>query len=427
MNAVLLLGKLPPYSNKRMLIERKQSVHDIMREVMTAHRIFAADYDRIANDFWQGNVYDTAKFLWEFCKRNIHYKVEGEENQTTKSPAAILTQATGDCKHYSGFIGGVLDALVRSGKKIKWAYRFAAYNGGGIPEHVFIVINDNGKTIWIDPVLKSFNERLQPSSHIDKTIKMLTRISGIGSTTQTASQYPVSDLLDSIDYSLTPALYNAIQLLLKYGIMNSNAKINIGKVERYKRNPALYNDLKLAIAECQTAAIGGLFSTIWRGVKKVTLFVPRAAYLSLVSINAFGYATKLQHAIWNDNGTTTPFKDKIKDTWQNKLGGDWARLESTIKNGAKKKAILGAAPAVPAWVAAASAIIAAMTPLITAALKARQQQNPNIDFSIDPTTGLPYGTPQPGGGGIIDWVQNNPVIVAGGLAAIYFLTKKKTA
>jgi len=425
-----LLDRLPRFKNNQVLIEKKQSVHDIIREVLTAHRIFAKDYDLIAKHFWRGNVYDTLQYLWQFCKANIPYKVESEDNQTTKSPAAILLSPSGDCKHYSGFIGGVLAALVRSGKKIDWAYRFASYDPGTrTPEHVFIVAKTPGGIYWIDPVLKTFNERLQPSSYIDKKISTmaLTRISGIDSEN---TGYPVSDILE--DAYLNNPLYTAIQTLLKYGVMNSYAKVNLSVIEKYRNNPAVYNELKAAFALVQQNAIGGFFSNIWRGVKKVTLAPIRGAFLSLVAINAFGWAKKLHDAIYNPDGNFSAYKEKIKDIWQNKFAGDFSALINTVNNNYHKKAILGAAPTIPAWVAAASAIIAALTPVITAALRARQQQFPAIDPNIDPATGLPYGSPQAGPGASplsdpVQFLKDNPVILIGGIAAIYFLTKKRAA
>lgn len=422
----LLLGKLPPFSNRRVLIEGKQSVNDIIREVLTAHRIFATDYDKIAADFWQGSVYNTCLYLWNFCKSTVKYKVEQEENQTTKSPAAILTQATGDCKHYAGFIGGVLDALNRQGKKINFVYRFAAYNGNTeVPEHVFIVVKDRDKIIWVDPVLKTFDERLTPSYYTDKKINMLTRISGIGDIQKT---FLVSDVLDNIDFNSNPALYLSVQLLLKYGIMNANAKINTAAIARYKNRPGIYNEITTALQTVQQQnQVGSLFGDIWRVTKVITLAAPRAAYLSLVAINAFGYATKLKSSIYNPDGSFSAYKEKIKTLWQDRLGGQFSVLLNTVNNGATKKAILGAAPAIPVWVATATAIIAAITPIITAALKARQTAaGSSMDLSlIDPVTGQPYGAPNITSAGPLDWIKNNPVIVAGGLAAIYFLTRKK--
>lgn len=420
----LLLGKLPPYTNTRVMIRNRQNVYDIVREVLTAHRYFAGHYDMIAADFWQGDIFRTCVYLWQFCKQNIGYNVEGEANQTTKSPAAMLSHAVGDCKHYSGFIGGVLDALRRQGIKINWWYRFAGYTGTGEPEHVFIVVRNGFNDLWIDPVLGTFNERKRPTNYIDKKISMLTRISGIGDIDP--GTYPVSDVLESVDIGLSPELYAAIQLLLKHSVMNSDAKINEAVIQKYSAFPALQDELKYAVALCRQAAIGGLFSNIWRGVKKVTMAPMRGAYLSLVALNAFGFATKLSNAIYSSPGVySQPAQKKIYDAW-NKFGGDWSILRQAIDRGAQKRAILGVAAAAPAaWAVTASVIIAALAPIITAALKAKQTAMPTFSGDIDPLTGMPYGTPPQSSGNIMDWIRSNPAIVAGALVGIYFLTRKR--
>lgn len=99
--------------------------------------------------------------------------------------------------------------------------------------------------------------------------------------------------------------------------------------------------------------------------------MPRMAYLSLVFLNV-RLATKLHRAIYNEDGTYTKYKESIKKLWQDRLGGDWTKLENTINKGWKKRAVkgIGAAPAVPAWLVTASAIIAAITPLLESILKA---------------------------------------------------------
>lgn len=420
MNSALLLGKLPAFSNRKTLIEQKQTVYDIMREVLTAHRLFSVDYDSIAADFWKGNIYSTCENLWRFCKRSIRYKVESEGNQTTKSPAAMLTQAIGDCKHYSGFIGGVLDALKRQGKNINWCYRFAAYNSWGrVPEHVFIVVKDKGREIWIDPVLKNFDEKLRPSYSTDKKINMLTRISGIGSTKQ---HHAISNLVESIDYKVSPQLYTAVQTLVKYGIMGVNAKVYPGRLSKYKKQPQLMQELTEAMAVVQRASIGSLFGDIFNVWKKVAFAPQRAAYLSIVGINGFGYATKLSAMIYKP-GTTqyTSYQPRLYDIWVKGFGGDWSALRNTIDDGARKKAILGEAISFSAWVAAAATIIAAVGKVLTDAKNAGVAI-PTTDLS----TGLPYGTPNTSTN-VLDWIKNNPVIIAGGLAAFYFISKNNRA
>jgi hypothetical protein len=345
--------------------------------------------------------------------------MEPEQRQTTKSPAAMMAQGFGDCKHYALFCAGVLDALNRRGKKIDWCYRFASYSFfAPEPEHVFIVVKDQGKEIWIDPVPGA--EKVTPVWQKDKKIKIdkmpLYRISGL------------------------PYAYDTI-----------GAKKNV-------------------------------FSTAWRGVKKVTLSSARGAFLALVSLNFFGYATKFSKAIWQPNGDyNLKNKDKIKKLWQDRLGGDWTQLQNAIKKGAKKKAVLGAysvddyamlggkhkkskqkagggaAPATSApsagssaasaaagaasaiaasnpatapWVVQATAIIAAIIPLLDSLLKNPKGGEPYTGGDIE-TGGGTYtgdGTPPPSGdkSNIKSFITNNPILIVGGLAALYFLTKKRT-
>lgn len=436
MNREYLLQVLPPYKGAKQLIAGSQRVNDIINEILTAHDLFAPDYDRIAGYFAGGSVRDICDRLVNFCRSSIVYRIETEKLQTVKSPAAILAQHTGDCKHYASFIGGVLDALNRQGAKIKWRYRFASYAPNNRePEHIFVVVENNGTEIWADPTPGA--EKVKPFWQTDKKVKprnmALMRVSGIDNQQQAANVgFIVNDILDSVDIAENPKLYFSIQLLLKYGILDADAKLHddlLGSLQ-YKVSPDEFTAIQDALQYIKNSgeALGNIFSTIWRGVKKVTLAAPRAAFLSLVAINAFGYATKLKHSVYNTDGTYTTFKDKIKDLWQNKLGGDWTKLENTINNGAGHKAILGVAPAaVPAWVAVASAVIAAVMPLVNAFLKTKQQQT-GIDYSVDPTTGLPYNpanVQQAGGSSIMAWIQSNPMIVLAAVGAGVFLMNKK--
>lgn len=428
MDKSLLLKKLPPFLHRYTTIKKNQSVYDIVKEVLEAHEIFANDYDRIASDFdFEGNE-GTAKKLFDFLKSNVEYSIESEESQTTKSPSALLVQGFGDCKHYAGFIAGVLDALNRRGRNFNWNYRFASYNlFDSEPGHVFVVLHNKGKEIWIDPVLKTFNERLEPTFILDKKPKqMLSRVSGI---------YDVqSDTIffDDEDRQLSPELLQAINLLWQYEVIDVEGRVNDALLNKLSTSLSEDEFKRLADARIllqQQAAISGFFSGLWRGVKKVTLSIPRNAYLSLVALNAFGYATKLASAIYQADGLTydEANKKKVYDKW-NSLGGDWSALHKAIDSGKKKKAILGEVntignPAVPAWVATATAIIAAITPLVKSILQSKQ-----IDPGIINYTPNPYDNYESGGNGIMDFVQNNPMLVAGGAAvAIYFFTQKRRA
>lgn len=180
-----LIKKLPESVLRKQSISKRQDVPRIMQEVLDAHQAFAEHYDRIGMDFYTGTIRGTAQKLFNFCKRNMLYVIESEKSQTTRSPQAILKTAQTwgvDCKHYAGFIGGCLDAIKRAGVPVNWCYRFVSYSDDPIPEHVFIVVKDGDKNIFVDPVVSSLDLRSPVYYHkIDKFPGMLNRISGFNS------------------------------------------------------------------------------------------------------------------------------------------------------------------------------------------------------------------------------------------------------
>lgn len=183
-----LLELLPPYQGKEQVITDDQGTKDIVQEVLKAHRVFAPDYDKIADEWMTGDLSKVPYRLYRFCKDKMTYKEEDITDQTTRSPAGILALKYVDCKHYSGWIAGVLDAINRTKDYYyDWCYRFASYSMlKPNPGHVFVVIKDkeSGEEWWIDPVpeMAGFNARnLKPWYTWDKKPTMaLTRLSGVG-------------------------------------------------------------------------------------------------------------------------------------------------------------------------------------------------------------------------------------------------------
>lgn len=195
-----LLGVLPPFQGTADVIVDSQSIADIVQEVLGAHQEFAPHYDMIAG-YFQGRGEDwPGKQLFDFCKAKLRYKAEESDWQSTRPPAGILAMGSVsndflDCKHYAGFIAGVLDAINRKrGAKYDWSYRFASYNYlNPATNHVFVVVQDKAGEIWLDPtpidargrnVKRQYNDRMiRPASYKDqkpKAPKMtLVRMHGI--------------------------------------------------------------------------------------------------------------------------------------------------------------------------------------------------------------------------------------------------------
>lgn len=264
---------------------------------------------------------------------------------------------------------------------------------------------------------------------------------------------------------ISPELERAIKVLYDYGVINDAGEISDRVLKELSRRlpqnefDAVAN-ARIILQEhiAEAAALGGLFDDIWRGIKKVTLAVPRGAFLSVVRLNVFGMATKLYNAIFKEDGSYwQPGQDRIYKKWRS-FGGDWNALKNAVLKGAKKKAILGTAQLsrqgvvvaclhcrnhgdeeqkigaaqLPAWVAVASALIAAFTPLIKDIMQARAQAG-QLPAGIDPETGLPIGMNaddfMPSGGGgfdLIGWISANPVAAAGiGVGIYYLVTRRK--
>jgi len=192
----ILLGRLKSFGGNSKMIVRDQQVPDIISAMLSAHKMYASEYDKISQDFYSGDGVQTAKKLFQFLKKNVKYSIESDKNQRIMSPAAILSLGKNDCKNYALWIMGNLDSLKRKGLiNNKIYYRFASYKLlDEIPHHVFAVIQDqDGTEYFIDPVLSSFNERKTYYHKIDKIPSMpLYSVSGIGAAKKKAAAKAVS-------------------------------------------------------------------------------------------------------------------------------------------------------------------------------------------------------------------------------------------
>jgi hypothetical protein len=458
-NKELLLEKLPPYQDRWVMIREEQDVSQIISEILNAHEDFSTYYDDIALYFDAGTIKKICTSLYMFCKENLEYIEESEQLQTTSTPSGLLTRGYCDCKGYASFCAGILDAIKRlTGKQIIWYYRFASYNAlDRLPHHVFVVVKDQGKEIWIDPTPGA--DKKNPSWVIDKTVKtkntmpLLRNIAGLGivavedydfsspmvapdggivypDTTPTGEVVPVEQTFvvseaAEDDNELPVETRDAISLLMSYGIVDADGNF-------YEQNLFALQD-QLSAEEFQRLAearyhleqqvIGGFFKNVFRGFKKVGLAVPRNAYLSLVALNVFGTATKVAQAISTEDG-----KKKLGDKWY-KLGGNPDKLFNAARSGAKKKRILGindaatigAAPAIPAWVVTATAIIAAMTPLINSILNGQKQTATPYIEGYDPNLAYSNGY---GGTDFLSWIKSHPLETAGiGLLIVLAIKK----
>lgn len=441
-----LLQRLPPYQDEWITTVEDQRVSDIISEVLEAHKLNARFYDCIALYFDAEDPDEIARTLYEFCKQNFRYVEESEATQKSFTPQGALSEGNIDCKGYAGFIGGCLGGIERAtGKRLNWNYRFASYRlFDDTPGHVFVVMNNLGEEIWVDPTPGAETKR--PVWEINKKAKVgsmaiLRNIAGVEDGIQyeqfnAASRDPLlpnwnrnyydpNDFFPRSPMTVSGAADDisdiddkdkaAIQILLNYGVIDAAGNIDYDKLSAL---PGLVGPSELDILD--TAAykntVGGWFDDAFKFVQHFAagmgMQVPRATFLGLVSQNVFGYATKLQRAL-----SFTDTKNKLSDLWE-RLGGTFSKLESTINSGATKKAVLkgvgsnrvGEVATAVSIIGSAAIIIAAIMPIITKMLSAH---NADVQTGVqyDPATGMPIGPGVSGGigSGLMSWVQQNPV------------------
>ena len=217
-----LLNELDSFKNNQKIISYNQSTNDIINAILRQHNKSLNDYDKLYYFFDGGNVCNTARKVFNYLKDNVKYIIEPDNLQTVKSPSAILAtgKTTGsDCKNFSLFFAGIMDAYRRNtGQKFDLAYRFASYDGTKTPEHVFVVINPGSENeIWCDAVLDYFNEKKQPNYYKDKKIQnmALMALSGINYE-QRQPQQQINGVLDVLQQgaSLIPVGGGSISALL---------------------------------------------------------------------------------------------------------------------------------------------------------------------------------------------------------------------
>lgn len=375
-----ILGKLTPYTGRKVKLAESQSTNDIIKEILAAHKKYASDYDKIAPQFWRGSVRTSCKYVFNFLKKNVKYKIEPDSRQSVKSPAAIIaTGANGgynDCKHYSLFFAGLLDAWKRSGKKINFCYRFANYRFlDNKPHHVFVVVNPGGSEIWCDAVLSSFDEKKQYVNKIDKKPMALYSISGVSCETCEDS----------------------------YGMPGIGAPR--GRSRRQAKRQARRSGVNC------TGKRGAKFAPPLIGARK--------AFLLLVRLNVKKFAVKLHNRLKDPNQA-----NEIYTKWCG-LGGNAATLRNTVNKAyekyKRKRGMIGVDPVT------ITSAIAAATPVLAVLAKFLKPQAAEEIEEVSQAIqqgARSYSDQGETTSGIFD---NKKVLIYGalGIAGVYFLSKKK--
>ena len=267
---------LPKPKYQATLISDWQNTNDLIGAMAKSHAQNMVYAKKIAPLFRGNNARSTAKNVFDFIKEYIPYSVEPASKQQVKTLPRMFDDASkgngSDCKMYAVLINTILNA-----NKIPSQYRFVSFRGNQLT-HTYAILPD--ENLIIDAVLPIFDSEKPFKQKKDMS---LYSISGVN-----------DDVITGIDFK--------------------------------KLGTKIKKSVSQAVKDIPKNA-----KKIVQGVKTVSLAVPRAGFLLLVSTNVRGLGTKLK---------------KLRDDKKNDLkfwvdfGGNRTDLNRAINDGAKKKALL---------------------------------------------------------------------------------------
>lgn len=127
--------------------------------------------------------YDTLRNVWRFVKKNLRYQADRPGHERVRSPGALFTARTGDCKSFSIAEGALLRSL-----GIPYKYRFAAYEPGDFT-HVYVVALPDGEEVILDAVHTAFDEEVRYRKKKDIAPVAMAGIGKMPTTTSTANSF----------------------------------------------------------------------------------------------------------------------------------------------------------------------------------------------------------------------------------------------
>lgn len=142
---------------KKEIISGKQTAKNIAIQIRRAILESEAGANHISSRFKGKTKYMSCFNVYNWIRKNIAYKKEGEDLQTAKTIQRILHDKNGDCKHYTILACSILRSL-----GIECEMRLISQNFyKSEPTHIYCVAYVNGKEIIIDACLKNFNSEAQ--------------------------------------------------------------------------------------------------------------------------------------------------------------------------------------------------------------------------------------------------------------------------
>lgn len=401
-----LIELLPQPEYKKVKIETNQSANDIIKEIKLADEIYRPQYKLIAHLFKSESVTKTAKKVWDFLKTQMRYKIEGDSWQTSKSPSVLLSQGYGDCKHFTLFTVGILNAL-----GYECVFRFTSYKiSDETPQHVYTLVKlENGSFLPVDGVLNEFAKEKSFYHKKDVTPMALYRISGFPVNNKRVLKQGISKSKPKGFLRVLANTANKKQKIAVPRVFNSRVRRALPVVSGYDENGVPIGNIFKKVGKGIKKAV----KATGKGIKNATKFTgktvakaakatgkgvanaakftgktivkiaatpARNAFLALVGLNFKQLGYKLNKAIIKDPA-------KVQKFWVKTFKGSWSSLNKAVARGASKgkKYTPGIGePATASFLAVAGPILIAAFTLLSSILgKKEASEGGDISQGID--------------------------------------------
>lgn len=383
------------YNGKTTIAKNNAKTKDIIEALCNVVPIAVdqcrGEVEKVINK--TGNPLIDAERCCRYIRSNVKYKADGFSEQNIQLPGRMFSGTKqADCKSFSLAFVGMMGAM-----GYDCGFRFASYKPNKIPTHVYNFVICNGKKYTFDACIENLKESPRYTYIKDMKVQYLTGL------------------------------------------------------------PIMGNDFEYMGRRRNKGGEGGKDKP--RRGARILLAPVRGAFLSLIRLNVRGLAKKMSVAIAKDSSTSKAF-------WE-KLGGKFDLLKKAVDKGKNKRPLAGESKKNKALkgvgfysadsessyyigeddsigavdLAAVGAFLATAAPALIAA-KALFKKNsipegeegdvitPDEEKNTEPLPkGFEAADPETGSsGGLTTGFKASPLLiggVVGGLALIYFLTKKK--
>lgn len=156
-----------PNTQDRIIIQdgALEDTLELMKKVVWK---YLSDTKKVSQKLKTESTFQTAQNIWEFLYHHIQYKLDQKGLEQLRRPARSWAerQMGIDCDCFSIFASSILTNL-----QIPHSFRVARYDADYF-QHVYVVLDDKGKEIIIDPVLSRFDYEKAYTQKKDYTMSL---------------------------------------------------------------------------------------------------------------------------------------------------------------------------------------------------------------------------------------------------------------